>query len=47
MVMTPQLPLLQKQVILIKESNQEGPHLDMCQKYHPINLDKSIWTCPT
>jgi hypothetical protein len=46
MVMTHQLSLLQKQVILIKESNQEGPHLNMCQKDHLINLDKSIWTCP-
>jgi hypothetical protein len=36
--------LLQKQVILIKKSNPEVPHLDMYKKDRPINLDKSIRT---
>jgi hypothetical protein len=36
--------LLQKQVILIKESNQEAPHLDRRKKDHPINLNKLIRT---
>jgi hypothetical protein len=37
--------LLQKHVILIKESNKKGSHLSKCQKEHPINLNKSFWTC--
>jgi hypothetical protein len=40
------LTITKKHVILTRQSRQEGPHLDKRQKDHPINLNKSIWTCP-
>ncbi len=35
---------IKKKVILTKESNKIGPHLDRRQKDHHVNLDKLIWT---
>jgi len=34
--------LLQKQVILTRESNQNRPHLERCKENHHVNLDKLI-----
>jgi hypothetical protein len=31
-----------KHVILTSKSSQEGPHLDMHKKNHPINMEESI-----
>jgi hypothetical protein len=36
--------LLQKKVILTRESSQEGPHLYRHQKDHIVNQDKLIST---
>jgi hypothetical protein len=38
--------LLQLMILFTRKSGKKGPHLDMRQKYHHVNLDKLIWTYP-
>jgi len=39
--------LLQFMVFSTMFPSKKIPKSDRGQKNHPINLDKSIWTCPT